>query len=100
MQVRPDDTMKIKVKFFATFKEAFGAEEREVEFEGRRSVLDLLNSLCDSVERRQVLFEGYAKLKPYVKVLKNGRHIEYLDGMDTQLVEGDLIVVFPPVAGG
>ncbi len=62
MQVRSDDIMKIKVKFFATFKEAFGAEEREVEFEGGRSVLDLLNSLCDSVERRQVLFEGYAKL--------------------------------------
>lgn len=100
MQVRPDDIMKIKVKFFATFKEAFGAEEREVEFEDRRSVLDLLNSLCDSVERRQLLFEGCAKLKPYVKVLKNGRHIEYLAGMDTQLVEGDLIAIFPPVAGG
>jgi len=96
----PGDAMKVKVKFFATFIEAFGSEEMEVEFEGRRSVLDLLNSLCDSVERRQVLFEGCAKLKPYVKVLKNGRLIEHLDGMDTQLVEGDSIVVFPPVGGG
>jgi molybdopterin synthase sulfur carrier subunit len=92
--------MKIKVKFFATFIEAFGAEEKEVEFEGRRSVLDLLNSLCDSVECRQVLFEECAKLKPYVKVLKNGRLIEHLDGIDTELVEGDLIALFPPEVGG
>jgi len=92
--------MKIKVKFFATLKEAFGIEEREVELYGRRSVLNLLNIICDSAERRQFLFEGSAKLKPYVKVLKNGRLIEHLGGLDTELVEGDFIAVFPPVGGG
>ena len=96
----PGDAMKIKVKFFATFIETFGFEEMEVEFERGCSVLDLINNLCDSVEHRRMFFKERDKLKPYVKVLKNGRFIEHLSGLNTKLVDGDVIAVFPPVGGG
>jgi molybdopterin synthase sulfur carrier subunit len=33
-------------------------------------------------------------------VLVNGRHIEHLDGVDTQLTEEDVVSLFPLVAGG
>ena len=92
--------MMISVKFFATFSEAFGAEEREVELEDGCSVLDLLDNLCDTSERYAMLFVGHAKLKPYVKILKNGRFIEHLDGLYTQLFDGDSVRIFPPVGGG
>jgi molybdopterin synthase sulfur carrier subunit len=33
-------------------------------------------------------------------ILKNGRNIHFLSGLDTQLDDGNLIALFPPVAGG
>jgi molybdopterin synthase sulfur carrier subunit len=33
-------------------------------------------------------------------VLKNGREVLHLDGLDTPLDDGDRVSVFPPVAGG
>lgn len=47
----------------------------------------------------QVAFEG-KYLKPGIKIIINGRDIDYLDGMDTELKDGDVIVIIPQVAGG
>jgi molybdopterin synthase sulfur carrier subunit len=33
-------------------------------------------------------------------VLKSGREVLHLDGMDTELEDGDQLSIFPPVAGG
>jgi len=35
-----------------------------------------------------------------VNVLKNGRNIHFLNGLETPLSEGDVIALFPPAAGG
>jgi molybdopterin synthase sulfur carrier subunit len=39
-------------------------------------------------------------LAPQINVLKNGREVLHLDGLDTSLDDGDRLSVFPPVAGG
>jgi molybdopterin synthase sulfur carrier subunit len=39
-------------------------------------------------------------LKPGIKIIINGRDIDYLNGLDTQLKDGDVIVIIPPIAGG
>ncbi len=90
--------MKIKVKFFATFKELFGGEAKEIELESGANIQDLLNLLCDSRRCRQEIFSPSGRLISYV--LKNGRHIELLDGINTELKEGDVISIIPPVGGG
>ena len=92
--------MKIRVKFFATFRELFGGEEKEIELESESNIQDLLNLLCDSSQCRQKIFDHSGKLRPDVKILKRGRHIQFLDGIHTQLKEGDVIIMFPPVFGG
>ena len=92
--------MKVKVKFFAAFRELFGVEQREIELGSKASVQDLLNSLCDLNECRQKLFDDAGKIRRDVKMLRKGRHIQLLDELHTELEDGDVISVFPPMFGG
>lgn len=37
----------------------------------------------------------------HIAVLVNGRHYSHLpDGLDTELMEGDEVAIFPPIVGG
>ena len=92
--------MKVKVKFFAAFRELFGGEERELELDSRASVRDLLDVLCDSNECRQKLFDESGKLRRGVKMLKKGRHVQFLDEAHAELEDGDVITMFPSMFGG
>jgi len=89
--------LKIKVKFFAFFREFF--QEREVELRNGSTMRDLLNLLCDSSKRREQIFDD-AELKPYLAILKNGQHIFHLNGLETKLDDGDTVAIFPPAGGG
>ena len=92
--------IKVKVKFFTTFRQLFGTEAKDVELESGTDIEALLHLLCDSQRCRQELFDNSGNIKQYVKILKNGRHIEFLDGTHTKLEEGDVVAMFPPAAGG
>jgi len=92
--------MKVKVLFFAPFREMFGTGEREVDLADAPSVLQLLNFLCNSNEGRDKLFDDSGELRPHVTILKNGTSIKTLNGVHTELEEGDEIALFPPISGG
>jgi len=92
--------MKVKVKFFAAFRELFGGEERELELDSRASVRDLLEGLCDSKECREKLFNESGNLRRDVKLLRKGEHVQFLDDVQTELIDGDVIVMFPAMLGG
>ena len=59
----------------------------------------LLDFLCNSRVCRESAFDN-GKIEKYVVILKNGRHMQYLNSLETELIEGDNIAMFPPVAGG
>jgi len=94
------DIMKVEVKFFATFREIFNANEIEIELESASNIQELLCLLCDSRKRRQEIFDPSGELRPSVMILKNGRHVQSLDGVQTSLEAGDTIAMFPPLGGG
>ena len=87
--------MKVKVAFFAPFRELFGTDESEIELNGTSSVHELLNILCGSEERREKIFDESGELSSYVTILKNGRSIKSLKGVQTELEEGDEIAKKP-----
>ena len=37
---------------------------------------------------------------PYVRIMVNGQTIQFLEGMDTSLKEGDEVLILPPASGG
>jgi molybdopterin synthase sulfur carrier subunit len=93
--------MHVIVRTIGPFTDQFGFQQLTVHFKGR-TVLDLLNQLCDERGTRfcNSVFNEKGLLHRYIKVLVNGRGLHVLQGLDTPLTEGDVVALFPPVAGG
>ncbi|ELY70933.1 ubiquitin-like small modifier protein 1 [Natrinema versiforme] len=92
--------MDIDLRFFATFREAVGEKERTRTVDDGATVGDVLTALeaeYDGLEG-QLVEDG--TIRPQLSVLKNGRNVVHMEGVDTTLAEGDVVSVFPPVAGG
>ena len=91
---------KVKVEFYASMREVFQEKEREIKPERVSNIRDILDLLCNTYQRRQKTLDHSGQLRPGVNVLKNGRNIKFLDGIETEVKEGDTIAIFPPVYGG
>ncbi|UCE10499.1 MAG: MoaD family protein [Candidatus Thorarchaeota archaeon] len=93
--------MKVTVKFFAHLRDLVGKKSTiEVDLEEGATVSRLMAELCMDEQVRATLLDENRELKSDITILKNGREIRFLEGMDTKLESGDEISVFPVVAGG
>jgi molybdopterin synthase sulfur carrier subunit len=90
--------MELELRFFATFREATGQKIVHREFEDDVRTGDVLNTLTDEYPDMTLFEDG--ELREYLTILRNGKDIEHLDGLETTLSDGDELSVFPPVAGG
>jgi len=92
--------MQVELKFFATFREAVGSKTVTHEFADGSTVGDVLADLEGEYEglAEELLDDG--DVRPQINVLRNGREVLHMDGVETGLDDGDTLAVFPPVAGG
>jgi molybdopterin synthase sulfur carrier subunit len=91
--------MKVKVRSFAGFRHILGRES-VIELHQKARVEDLLSVLCAAHgEIRGLLFDQ-AGLKEDVNILVNGKSIDSLQGLETELSEGDEVAIFPAAIGG
>jgi len=91
--------MTVKTRFFAYFRDLFGARERDLELAAGASVGEALELLCDTPERRREVFAADG-LKPHIVVMVNGAPVGSPQGLATPLSPGDTLAVFPLVGGG
>ena len=92
--------MEIQLRFFATYRDAVGQKSLSKSVDDDATVGEVLEDLegtYDGLEGR-LLDDG--KIAQHLSVLKNGRDVAHLDGVDTDLEDDDVLSVFPPVAGG
>mgnify|MGYP006286401843 CR=1 FL=1 len=92
--------MDIDLRFFATFRDAVGDKEQTRTVGDETTVGEVLATLeaeYDGLEG-QLLADG--EVRPQLSVLKNGRNVVHMAGAETDLGAGDVVSVFPPVAGG
>lgn len=93
--------MSIRVKFYASLRELIGEEEVSVDYDGMEDVGDILKKVVSKEKDiRDRSFLDDSTIKDNVIILKNGRNIEYLDGIDAIVEDDDSIALFPIVAGG
>ena len=90
----------MKLKFFATYRPITHCKELDIPVQ--KNVLALLQMLVarypDFADK--LLDPSGTELGPEAIVFVNGRHIQHLDGVDTKLVDEDVVSLFPLVAGG
>jgi MoaD family protein len=74
--------------------------EREVTAQGS-NVGEVLNALAEAhPETRNQLFGPDGDLNRYVNVYVNDEDVRVLDGLGTQVADGDTLVILPAMAGG
>ncbi|WP_455463293.1 ubiquitin-like small modifier protein 1 [Candidatus Hodarchaeum mangrovi] len=98
-----DDPRRIQVKarFFGQFKYITKKREILISLTLNTTVNLLLNALIDQFpELNQQLFDDQLNLHSWIIILINGHNINIYDGLNTSLNNGDIISIFPPVAGG
>lgn len=93
--------MAIVVKFFASFREATGVGEVAIPAVGDvGALLDELVGRFGEKLAGQLYYPKTKRLLETVNILVNGRGINLLEGLKTQLKNGDVVAIFPPVSGG
>lgn len=97
---RTGSVMTVTVKSFATFREVMEMQI-VLPFPEGATVRTLLADLTSRFDRLdEQLFAAPGTLRDFVNILKNGRNIQFLAGLETSLEDGDVIALFPPLAGG
>jgi len=93
---------KVEVRVYATFRELFPSNTLKISTEARdvRELIDFLTGEYSSGFRERLLDKETGRLRPYNKILVNGRDIDFLDYLKTELRDGDSVVFFPPAGGG
>ncbi|MEI8331207.1 MAG: ubiquitin-like small modifier protein 1 [Methanomicrobiales archaeon] len=92
--------MMITIKAFASLRSVMQSEIR-LEINPESTITDLLDKL--ETLYPGLSYELYSEpgvLTPLVNILVNGRNIRHLEDIQTRLEAGDLVAIFPPVAGG
>jgi molybdopterin synthase sulfur carrier subunit len=95
--------IKIKVYTIMELKKICGQREFELSIPQGSTVKDLLSLMINKWGDRlsaHLYKSGSDSILPYIRLMVNGRSIEFLKGMETVLQDGDEFQMLPLVAGG
>jgi molybdopterin synthase sulfur carrier subunit len=94
--------MKVEVKFFTSLREITGKKVDQVQSPHTITIEELLTQLSKKYgkEFREYLYNEKGKVHRYLSILVNGKSTNILQGLNTELKEGDTVAILPPVGGG
>jgi sulfur-carrier protein len=94
--------MRVRVKFLANIREITDESEIELELHPGDSIEKVMKTLelKYGTDFKAATTGTTESGIPNVNILVNGRDMDFLKGFETELQDGDIIVMIPPVAGG
>ncbi len=85
--------MRVEVRFLQELIKVAGTHRLYLELPEGSTVRDLLEKLPEEV--RRIVLDESGNVRWPAEIAVNGRRIEFLDGLDTRLRDGDVVVVSP-----
>ena len=97
--------MKVSVRFFTSLREITGKKDETLEFsdEEKVTVDRILTTLSNQYDKGFVDYVYDAKtheVKGFLQFLINGQSASTMKGLQTELKDGDVLAILPPVGGG
>ena len=97
--------MKVKVRFFTSLREIVGKREETLSFNKDEKVtvdlvLKMLTKKYGNPFSEYVYDSKISQPKAFLQFLVNGNSALTLNGLETELKDGDLLAILPPVGGG
>lgn len=91
----------MRIRLYATLRQMAGGPAVEVAAGPGDTVGEAIRQLVATHPAlSDYMLDGEGNLQDYMQIFLGGRHIRWLDGLDTVIGEGDDLAIFPPVAGG
>jgi molybdopterin synthase sulfur carrier subunit len=94
--------MRVLVLF--PLREVADTKEINLEFPDKVVTIDMvLRKLVEGCDKGSLKYAYDIKtgeLKAWLHILVNGRSISMLNGLKTELADGDVLAIFPPMGGG
>jgi molybdopterin synthase sulfur carrier subunit len=94
--------MAITVKFIGALRRVSGGDELALDCKGGISIRELMNEITKDMPalKLSLIDQQFEDPRPNALILVNGREISVLNGLETNLKDGDEIVLVPIVHGG
>ena len=97
--------MQTSVRFFTSLREIIGKKEEQLRFpdDSRVTVAMVLETLGRCYGERFVEYvydDNTDNVRGFLQFLINGKSATTLNGLQTELEDGDVLAILPPVGGG
>jgi len=97
--------LKVSVRFFTSLREIIGKKEETLEFSDDEKVT--VDTVLQMLSRQYAIgFVDYVydaethEVKGFLQFLINGTSSSTMKGLQTELKDGDVLAILPPVGGG
>jgi molybdopterin converting factor small subunit len=91
--------MQVNVRIFGEIASIVGAE-LSTELDDHATVRTLTNIIADKAGQRKGFLGEFRVGSEELAIMINGKNIIILDGLNTTLSDGDLVVIMPSIFGG